>query len=479
MASESPIPEMLSQSVKKDDQEKPKIIWTDQTEEVLRTWGDISSCYKWLHDKSYRKYKKKNYNYSIPVIILSTLTGALNVGLSGYVPEEYTKYAQAGIGAINIFSGILTTLQNFFKYAQLSESHFNANQGWGKVQRNISVELTLEKEFRCSADRFMRDCRRDYDRLIEQSPEIPSDVIKLFKEKFSSDNTLVRPDIVDNVSHTEIYRANMKTKVNTPESKKDIINLVNIDELKEILIENRIKYNTPLHIPVKPEKPIEIVSNSNKYKIPFKSYIQDKQQNVKDLIKKFTKIDEDDQSVIQMTDIPLSITGLYTPLCTPNNKLSITDTLPEVSSIIKNTPRLSNVKNTLLLPNETLIIPTLSEYSLVIKNTPMTTPVVKNILDETQVVKTILDETQVINTLESSIIIKNTPTATPVVKNILEETPTILDETLVINTIHETTPVINTSINILELNDDRKEEKEDDIKPKNTIKKGRPKKINN
>ena len=42
--------------------------------------------------------------------------------------------------------------------------------------------LNLEKEFRCSADRFMRDCRRDYDRLVEQSPEIPTDIIKLFKK---------------------------------------------------------------------------------------------------------------------------------------------------------------------------------------------------------------------------------------------------------------------------------------------------------
>ena len=458
MASDSPTPEMLSTTVKKDDPEKPKIIWTDQTEEVLRTWGDISSCYKWLHDKSYRKYKKKNYNYSIPVIILSTLTGALNVGLSGYVPEEYTKYAQAGIGAINIFSGILTTLQNFFKYAQLSESHFNANQGWGKVQRNISVELTLEKEFRCSADRFMRDCRRDYDRLIEQSPEIPSDVIKLFKEKFRSDNTLIRPDIVDNVSHTEIYRANIKTKVNdfpTPESKKDIINLVNIDELKDILIENRIKYNTPLHIPVKPEKQNENVSNSNKYKIPFKSYIQEKQQNVKDLIKKFTTIDEDDQSVIQMTG-----------LNTPNNKLSITDipTLPEVPSIIKNTPRLS-------------------ESSLSIKNTPTATPVIKTIQKETP----IQESTPVIKTIQ-----KETPIqeSTPVIKTIQKETPIqestpvitpIQESTPVITPIQESTPVINTSINILEPNDEQKEEKEDNVKPviNTSIKKGRPKKNNN
>ena len=72
-----------------------KVLWTQQTEELLKQWGDISACYKWLHDQSYRKYKRVNYWYSIPIIIFSTVACTLNVSLAGYVPPAYLNYSQA------------------------------------------------------------------------------------------------------------------------------------------------------------------------------------------------------------------------------------------------------------------------------------------------------------------------------------------------------------------------------------------------
>ena len=226
---------------------KHKLIWTVQIEELLRRWGDISACYKWLHDESFRVYKNSNYWYSIPIILLSTIAGGLNLSLTGYVPAEYLSVSQAGIGALNIFTGVLTTLQNFFKYAQLSESHANASQGWSKIQRNIEVELKLEKEFRTDADRFLRDCRRDYDRLIEQSPPIPKDIIKKFKKKFRDENNLIRPDIVDKISHTDVYREPLKEiQINIPVEKEEI-KVINVDELKNMLVDDSINHHYHPH----------------------------------------------------------------------------------------------------------------------------------------------------------------------------------------------------------------------------------------
>jgi hypothetical protein len=220
------------------DDKKPRLVWTEQTEDLLVQWGDLSACYKWLHDQSYRKYKYINYFYSFPVIVLSTLTGTLNVGLSGYVPEKYVTYAQAGIGAINIFTGILTTLQSYYGYAQLSESHNNACLGWSKMHRNITIELNLEKEYRTDADRFLRDCRRDYDRLIEQSPPIPSDIIQKFNIKFKNNKHIIRPDICDNITHTEVYRVvEIIDKFEEPE---EHIKVVSLNELKDILVDESI-----------------------------------------------------------------------------------------------------------------------------------------------------------------------------------------------------------------------------------------------
>ena len=57
------------------------------------------------------------------VIILSTITGFANVGLSEFVPEQTIVVAQAIIGGVNLLAGVLGTMQSFLKVAETMESH--------------------------------------------------------------------------------------------------------------------------------------------------------------------------------------------------------------------------------------------------------------------------------------------------------------------------------------------------------------------
>ena len=253
---------------------KVKLAWNDQTETLLRSWSDISSCYNWMHDKSFRKYQKKNFKFSLPVIILSTLTGTLNLALQGYVPAEYITYAQAGIGGVNIFTGILTTLQNYFRYAENSESHRNASVGWGKLQRNISIELTYDRLSRKDADSFIKVCRMEYDRLLEQSPIIPTEIIHLFKEKYAEqrkeqqkqkkkkkqtrknsksqnifedneddddndDDKLILPDVCGELTHTGVYKESLNecTRLDKMLDIKESEESKLIPEIKDVLLD--------------------------------------------------------------------------------------------------------------------------------------------------------------------------------------------------------------------------------------------------
>jgi hypothetical protein len=133
------------------------------------------------------------------------MSGAASVGMNGYVPSSYSSIAQLGIGFINIFTGIITTLQNFFRYAQNSESHLNASNGWSKLNRNISIELSLERDRRKNAHDFVKVCRAEYDRLMEQSPTVPSHILKRFKTTMKLDPKIILPDIVDKITHTRVY----------------------------------------------------------------------------------------------------------------------------------------------------------------------------------------------------------------------------------------------------------------------------------
>ena len=60
--------------------------WSDEISALLSQWGEVSLCYSWLHNYSQRKYKRKYHHMSIPIIVLSTLTGTANFADS-YVPD--------------------------------------------------------------------------------------------------------------------------------------------------------------------------------------------------------------------------------------------------------------------------------------------------------------------------------------------------------------------------------------------------------
>ena len=171
-------------------------------------WADISASYRWMHDKGDKKMSRSNMFITVPVIILSTLTGSANFMLQSVIsPNDQTsqKYAQIAIGSVSIFTGILTTLGNFFRYAQNSESNRVASIAWGKFQRQIAIELALHPKERIDSLDFLKICRSDLDRLIEQSPPIPDDIIDEFEKEFEDIKDFKRPDIAHGVDHTKVF----------------------------------------------------------------------------------------------------------------------------------------------------------------------------------------------------------------------------------------------------------------------------------
>ena len=184
--------------------------WTKEQERLMAEWADIAGCYRWLNDRAEKIYTRSNMGITIPVIILSTLTGTANFAIDSFVPGDdlsLKKYVSAGIGAISIFAGILTTLGNFFQYAQKSEAHRVAGIAWGKFQRMLTVELAIHPNERIEAMDFLKICRQDLDRLIEQSPQIPDTVVKAFEREFKDIPDLKKPDICHGIEHTRVFDA--------------------------------------------------------------------------------------------------------------------------------------------------------------------------------------------------------------------------------------------------------------------------------
>ena len=225
--------------------------WTSAQEQLLAEWSEKATCFRWLHSRSEKAYRFRNYSFTIPVIILSTLTGTANFAMDSFVPEENKQIAMACVGGVNIFAGILSTLQNFLRYAELMESHRSCEVQWSKFGRNIAVELALDPRRRKPADDFLKVCRSEYDRLIEQSPPIDDPIIKQFKYNFKGTD-IRKPDICNGLDRCKIFVPS------EDEKKEDIVASAGV---KLLNLKNKPKKNqwSPVNT-VKKDLPREAVT---------------------------------------------------------------------------------------------------------------------------------------------------------------------------------------------------------------------------
>jgi hypothetical protein len=163
--------------------------WHPQHEQILKGWGESAACYRYLHYKAYVMYKRMSFRFTLPIIVLSTITGTANFAQESF-PVALQPYVPAGIGALNLFAAILTTVQQFLKVSELMESHRVSYIHYGKLARTIRLELTLPVTERGhDGNSMVSICRTEYDRLIEQSPPVPAEIIMRFDNKFPEDSS--------------------------------------------------------------------------------------------------------------------------------------------------------------------------------------------------------------------------------------------------------------------------------------------------
>lgn len=213
----------------KNNSSKKVVSWHPQQEKILKNWSEIGSSYRYLHDKSFNKYERCNMCFSLPVIILSTLTGVANFAQSSF-PVDSRPTVSVIVGSLNIIAGLITTIAQFLKVAEKMEGHRAASVAYSKFSRNISVELSLPvKERLVHGTEFLSNQRAELDRLIEQSPNIPEDIVKRFDKTFikrdasgntvDDESTFYKPEILE-IRPVKIYEKTREEKEEEDKAKK-------------------------------------------------------------------------------------------------------------------------------------------------------------------------------------------------------------------------------------------------------------------
>ena len=282
----------FSQNIDKKD--KKKVEWSPENEKILVEWCDIAQCYKWLNNRAHGKLSKLHAYYTIPAIVLSTITGTASFAQTS-LPENYRMFAPMVIGTINIAVGILATVQQYLKISELNEAHRVATIAWDKFARNIRIELAKAPTERPDAGMFLKHNRDEYDRLMETSPSIPEDIIKEFTTTFSIENQkdpekkrqfkmLKRPDICDIIVSAEENRHHWYKEL-------DIANDFEPTEFEEKMEKDLLKMHNELR-----QKEADLLRKEEEMKQNFINEINEKEKQANELLQRkdnmLSKIEE-------------------------------------------------------------------------------------------------------------------------------------------------------------------------------------------
>jgi len=223
-------------SISMNEEKKLPKIWHPQQEKILKAWGEAAACYRYMHYQAYCSFKNLSMKFTIPLIIVSTVTGTANFAQETF-PPSVQPFVPSAIGGLNLITAIATTIMQFLKINELMEGHRVASVQYGKISRTIRLELTLPlSERTLNGTNMIENMRTEYDRLIEQSPNVPKKMIDAFEREFPDDNAFFKPEIM-HIQPITPFKAIQESKVIT--KLKDAVGSVAKRELKQELDEIR------------------------------------------------------------------------------------------------------------------------------------------------------------------------------------------------------------------------------------------------
>tara|TARA_Y100000356_G_scaffold52313_1_gene42090 strand:+ start:3496 stop:4413 length:918 start_codon:yes stop_codon:yes gene_type:complete len=183
-------------SISMSEEKKLPKVWHPQQEKILKSWGEASACYRYMHYQAYCSYKNQSMKFTIPLIIVSTITGTANFAQETF-PPTVQPYVPSAIGGLNLITAIATTIMQFLKINELMEGHRVASIQYGKISRTIRLELTLPLLERTQdGTNMIENMRAEYDRLIEQSPNVPKKILDAFENEFPDEQDFFKPEIM-------------------------------------------------------------------------------------------------------------------------------------------------------------------------------------------------------------------------------------------------------------------------------------------
>ena len=180
------------------------IEWDESIENILSEIGDESQINAYMHKKAQTYYTVQNIKYQLPIIVLSALSGTGNF-ISANFPA-YSSIIVLAVGGVSIFTSIISSVAQFLKVSQLSESHRMSYLSWEKFHSTIKFQLNKKRANRDDLKDFISLVVPEYQRLKEISADIPKHICDQVKSNKKNLSKMQIPYMLNGFHPVVVYK---------------------------------------------------------------------------------------------------------------------------------------------------------------------------------------------------------------------------------------------------------------------------------
>lgn len=177
---------------------------------LLKEWLAFCDEQSRLHDGGRAFFGNWNYIIAIPAILLSTIGGTANIGISGNdcstnntsttqqqsTTEPYKRWLPIVFGSIGLLSAALFTIHRYMSIPELQKEHDFYSDEYAKLYNEIKMQLFIcnspHKTY-INLTEFTKSCKRTLDILVDKEPPIPESV----KKKYIKDKNALNEAITN------------------------------------------------------------------------------------------------------------------------------------------------------------------------------------------------------------------------------------------------------------------------------------------
>lgn len=140
--------------------------------------------------RQYSRIKLKSNLVSIPMILLSSVTGVTSVA---NLSSSFSTALPIVVSVFGVSSAVLTALQKYFRYPERAENSKHLAKTYGRIARRIEnnmvlVESNAVKMAPEAFSKFLEDVQKDIDNLLAETDDVPKELVNTeswYKEMFS------------------------------------------------------------------------------------------------------------------------------------------------------------------------------------------------------------------------------------------------------------------------------------------------------